>query len=328
MWLPQRVCCLAVGWFRHGLLLRRGPAQPASGRERSRAGSTSFRERTLTCWLNQLEGRKLVEPACSHPEEHPLGFTPQLSGFRHVCTPGGVSIPRPSGNQRSTMNQSPQNANPSKPEPSGSGAPDFMLGEPTGQVGEASEPVGASTGSADAATGQSRRTDEAAAFNRYLYAPEQSSSRYDPYAAGQFPPQRWEDPNSDSVASWVGVVLLMVIALGEHRRGSGYGVLVEFLACQTELRPRHPARDRHLDRCGVSHRPDLRGAVQGRTAVTWRRGCRPGRVRSTALLPGRSRGRGEGFPPLQGFAGAQQAAVVDPGREPDRRDGGEDEQRQ
>ena len=111
------------------------------------------------------------------------------------------------------MNQSPQNTNPSKPEPSGSGAPDFMLGEPTGQVGEASEPVGASTGSADAATGQSRRTDEAAAFNRYLYAPEQSSSRYDPYAAGQFPPQRWEDPNSDSVASWVGVVLLMVIPL-------------------------------------------------------------------------------------------------------------------
>ena len=111
------------------------------------------------------------------------------------------------------MNQSPQNANPSKPEPSGSGAPDFMLGEPTGQVGEASEPVGASTGSADAATGQSRRTDEAAAFNRYLYAPEQSSSRYDPYAAGQFPSQRWEDPSRDSVASWVGVVLLMVIPL-------------------------------------------------------------------------------------------------------------------
>jgi len=111
------------------------------------------------------------------------------------------------------MNQSPQNANPSKPEPSGSGAPDFMLGEPTGQVGEASEPVGASTGSADAAPGQSRRTDEAAAFNRYLYAPEQSSSRYDPYAAGQFPSQRWEDPSRDSVASWVGVVLLMVIPL-------------------------------------------------------------------------------------------------------------------
>ena len=111
------------------------------------------------------------------------------------------------------MNQSPQNANPSKPEPSGSGAPDFMLGEPAGQVGEASEPVGASAGSADAATGQSRRTDEAAAFNRYLYAPEQSSSRYDPYAVGEFPSQRWEDPNSDSVASWVGVVLLMVIPL-------------------------------------------------------------------------------------------------------------------
>ena len=111
------------------------------------------------------------------------------------------------------MNQSPQNANPSKPEPSGSGAPDFMLGEPTGQVGEASEPVGASTGSADAATGQSRRTDEAAAFNRYLYAPEQSSSRYDPYAAGEFPSQRWEDPSRDSVASWVGVVLLMAIPL-------------------------------------------------------------------------------------------------------------------
>ena len=111
------------------------------------------------------------------------------------------------------MNQSPQNANPSKPEPSGSGAPDFMLGEPAGQVGEAAEPVGASAGSAGAATGQSRRTDEAAAFNRYLYAPEQSSSRYDPYAVGEFPSQRWEDPNSDSVASWVGVVLLMVIPL-------------------------------------------------------------------------------------------------------------------
>ena len=106
------------------------------------------------------------------------------------------------------MNQSPQNANPSKPEPSGSGAPDFMLGEPAGQVGEASEPVGASTGSADAATGQSRRTDEAAAFNRYLYAPEQSSSRYDPYAVGEFPSQRWEDPSRDSVASWVGGLLL------------------------------------------------------------------------------------------------------------------------
>ena len=106
------------------------------------------------------------------------------------------------------MNQSPQNTNPSKPEPSGSGAPDFMLGEPTSQVGEASEPAGASTGSADAATGQPCRTDEAAAFNRYLYAPEQSSSRYDPYAAGQFPSQRWEDPSRDSVASWVGVLLL------------------------------------------------------------------------------------------------------------------------
>ena len=92
MWLPQRVCCLAVGWFRHGLLLRRGPAQPASGRGRSRAGSTSFRERTFTCWLNQLEGRKLVEPTCSLPEEHPLGFTPQLLGFRHVCTLGGLAF--------------------------------------------------------------------------------------------------------------------------------------------------------------------------------------------------------------------------------------------
>ena len=51
------------------------------------------------------------------------------------------------------MNQSPQNANPSKPEPSGSGTPDFMLGESTSQVGEASEPVGASTGSAGATTG-------------------------------------------------------------------------------------------------------------------------------------------------------------------------------
>lgn len=111
------------------------------------------------------------------------------------------------------MNQSSQNTNPTKPEPSGSGTPDFMLGEPAGQVGEAAEPVGASAGSAGAATGQSRRTDEAAAFNRYLYAPEQSSSRYDPYAAGQFPSQRWEDSNSDSVASWVGVVLLMVIPL-------------------------------------------------------------------------------------------------------------------
>ena len=97
------------------------------------------------------------------------------------------------------MNQSPQNANPSKPEPSGSGAPDFMLGEPTGGGG--------------AATGQPQRTDEAAAFNRYLYAPEQSSSRYDPYAAGQFPSQRWEDPSRDSVASWVGVVILMAIPL-------------------------------------------------------------------------------------------------------------------
>lgn len=111
------------------------------------------------------------------------------------------------------MNQSPQNTDPSKPEPSGSGAPDFMLGEPTGQVGEAAEPVGASAGSADAATGQPHRADEAAAFNRYLYAPEQSSSRYDPYAAGEFPSQRWEDPSRDSVASWVGVVILMAIPL-------------------------------------------------------------------------------------------------------------------
>ena len=110
------------------------------------------------------------------------------------------------------MNQSPQNANPSKPEPSGSGAPDFMLGESTSQVGEASEPVGASTGAAGTTTEQPCQTDETAAFN-HLYAPEQSSSRYDPYAAGQFPSQRWEDPNSDSVASWVGVVLLMVIPL-------------------------------------------------------------------------------------------------------------------
>ena len=111
------------------------------------------------------------------------------------------------------MNQSPQNTDPSKPEPSGSGVPDFMLGEPTGQVGEAAEPVGASAGSADAATGQPHRADEAAAFNRYLYAPEQSSSRYDPYAAGEFPSQRWEDPSRDSVASWVGVVILMAIPL-------------------------------------------------------------------------------------------------------------------
>ena len=67
-------------------------AQPVSGRGRSRAGSTSFRERTFTCWLNQLEGRKLVEPTCSLPEEHPLGFTPQLLGFRHVCTLGGLAF--------------------------------------------------------------------------------------------------------------------------------------------------------------------------------------------------------------------------------------------
>lgn len=72
------------------------------------------------------------------------------------------------------MNQSPQNTDPSKPEPSGSGAPDFMLGEPTGGGG--------------AATGQPHRADEAAAFNRYLYVPEQSSSRYYPYAAGEFHP--------------------------------------------------------------------------------------------------------------------------------------------
>ena len=111
------------------------------------------------------------------------------------------------------MNQSPQNTDPSKPEPSGSGVPDFMLGEPTGQVGEAAEPVGASAGSADAATGQPHRADEAAAFNRYLYAPEQSSSRYDPYAVGEFPSQRWEDPSRDSVVSWVGVVIFMAIPL-------------------------------------------------------------------------------------------------------------------
>ncbi len=97
------------------------------------------------------------------------------------------------------MNQSPQNTDPSKPEPSGSGVPDFMLGEPTGGGG--------------AATGQPHRADEAAAFNRYLYAPEQSSSRYDPYAVGEFPSQRWEDPSRDSVASWVGVVILMAIPL-------------------------------------------------------------------------------------------------------------------
>ena len=58
------------------------------------------------------------------------------------------------------MNQSSQNTNPTKPEPSGSGTPDFMLGEPTGQVGEAAEPVGASTGSAGAATEQPCQTDE------------------------------------------------------------------------------------------------------------------------------------------------------------------------
>lgn len=111
------------------------------------------------------------------------------------------------------MNQSPQNATPSKPEPSGSGAPDFKLGEPTGQVGEAAETVDASTESIETATEQLNPTGEAAAFNRYLYAPEQSSSRYDPYAAGEFPSQRWEDPSRDSVASWVGVVLLMAIPL-------------------------------------------------------------------------------------------------------------------
>ena len=99
------------------------------------------------------------------------------------------------------MNQSSQNTNPTKPEPSGSGTPDFMLGESTSQVGEASEPVGASTGSAGATTGQSCQTDEAATSNRYLYAPEQSSSSSRPNA-GRTRTATVSRAGSGSCSSW------------------------------------------------------------------------------------------------------------------------------
>ena len=111
------------------------------------------------------------------------------------------------------MSQSPRNTDPSRRDPSGGGAPEFVFSDSAGQVAEPPHPVGAPTRSAGTATEQSCQTDEAAVFNRYLYAPEQPSSGYDPYAAGEVSSQRWEDPSRDSVASWVGVVLLMFVPL-------------------------------------------------------------------------------------------------------------------
>ena len=87
------------------------------------------------------------------------------------------------------MSQSPRNTDPCGRDPLGGDVPDFVVSNSTGQ------------------------TDETATLNQYLYAPGQPSSGYDPYAAGEFPSQRWEDPSRDSVASWVGVVLLMAIPL-------------------------------------------------------------------------------------------------------------------
>ena len=55
-------------------------AQPVSGRGRSRAGSTSLRG-----------GSRLGRPARIR-KNTPLGFTPQLPGFRHVCTLGGLAF--------------------------------------------------------------------------------------------------------------------------------------------------------------------------------------------------------------------------------------------
>lgn len=102
------------------------------------------------------------------------------------------------------MSQSPRNIDPPGPDPSGGGAPGSVFSE-------AVKPVDASTGSA---TQKPYQMEDPTAVNRYLYGPEQSSSSYDPYAAGGFPSQRWEDPNRDSVASWVGgVILLMAIPL-------------------------------------------------------------------------------------------------------------------
>lgn len=110
------------------------------------------------------------------------------------------------------MSQSPQNADSSGRDPLGGDVPDFGVSNSTGQVGEPAPPVGVPTGEGGVVTGQPYLTDETAALNQYLYAPGQSSSGYDPYAppaAGEFSSQRWEDPSRDSVASWVGVVLLM-----------------------------------------------------------------------------------------------------------------------
>ena len=109
------------------------------------------------------------------------------------------------------MSQPPQNTDPSGRDPLGGDVPDFVVSNSTGQVGEPAPPVGVPTGEGGAVTGQPYLTDETAALNQYLYASGQSSSGYDPYAppaAGGFASQRWEDPSRDSVASWVGVLLL------------------------------------------------------------------------------------------------------------------------
>ena len=72
------------------------------------------------------------------------------------------------------MSQSPRNIDPPGPDPSGGGAPGSVFSE-------AVKPVDASTGSA---TQKPYQMEDPTAVNRYLYGPEQSSSSYDPYAAG------------------------------------------------------------------------------------------------------------------------------------------------
>lgn len=105
------------------------------------------------------------------------------------------------------MSQSPRNTE----DPVGGDVPDFVVSNSNDQVGEPLLSAGTPTGGGGVSTEQPYRMDETAALNQYLYAPGQSSSGYDPYAppaAGGFASQRWEDPSRDSVASWVGVLLL------------------------------------------------------------------------------------------------------------------------
>ena len=102
MWLPQRVCCLAVGWFRHGLLLRRGPAQPASGKECSRAVSTSFREGMLACRLDRVQGEAVsTSRGLTARPGHIRKDTPRAAhrffGFSPRLRPRKVSVSRASG---------------------------------------------------------------------------------------------------------------------------------------------------------------------------------------------------------------------------------------